>query len=948
RRSKVAAYDLSPVPGVRLTAPAGALDTGRTFKVTPLDPTRLARWQPTLAGRGALVVAGYEIDAGMNERELFHGQLTVWFDLDKHRVPAPLRGDVEIVHVDANGTVRPLVTHRVARYASCRVRHNGFFLVRVGVLLWLLSETARFGIDKDREQVPAGQYTVVPWRPGRCRFAVFYPSAWLPREPAEVERVDRLLHRLYTAHRIDWLEPRWGGRPVDLMTVPPAGPRRLRSAEEVLLERLERLARLKSDPQYRSLTGLISSESWLKERFLPLRVAHAVTVLDRAYDYLCGQGGRGFRVPGIAHVEYTPEIYLTNEPLPGEERFGETRNIWTKLPFMVLDGTKIPDVDPAGLDRDEAARREYDKLQTTIVHELFHLIQSAYTLYESNSYLWFSEATAVTLEAEAGRDFIKRGLARTWDNTTRRMDAYFDRLDFVHPTDEKLTQQHGYGASTFVEHLRDLYYRDRPHSFLPTLLEDFAGFRSGTVASLWRVTSGRAETLAQEFLEYALKNRDELVALGQDSLRTEQKPFAILRFDEAAPLSVAALKARIKPPELSPGSVERALVVVRNSSSELQPTRVSWAPLSGAWSELSGLRHDTAPLSGLDLGRKALVLARVFRVEPYVTARPIQGAEARASTEVFMVLKPASAPTIVAGTDQVEIRIPASPLSKAPASPILGRFVKSFQLNLGTRPGRDAVHTSVEVRPGGDGVARYSVESLLRSCGAGDAEQVKLIATYQENVHPGEQILGPESPAAEVVLQVPRKTRASPTASPEPPGGPIFGRMALTCAVPTGWLPLTGRTVSTGQSHDTIEAFVGIRPQEDRAARWKSTIQFSGGIDPRGPVKLPTPEEQERSLLSYRRAWNPKTGAGRTSVAGLQGVFARGRAEVLSSLDKLPSYSYYYWGHAGYGNARLGFICEVEVDAQRKDRIDDARKRFEQAVNELHAALDGARVTLDR
>jgi len=64
------ALDSNPAPGIRLSAPAGALDCPRQFRATAFTARQLN--ELTKVGPDSIItpLAGYDIDGGMTENEL--------------------------------------------------------------------------------------------------------------------------------------------------------------------------------------------------------------------------------------------------------------------------------------------------------------------------------------------------------------------------------------------------------------------------------------------------------------------------------------------------------------------------------------------------------------------------------------------------------------------------------------------------------------------------------------------------------------------------------------------------------------------------------------------------------------------------------------------------------------------------------------------------------------
>lgn len=532
-RSDVKALKAKPMPGVRIDAPRGALDRERTFTGRELDSTELAAAQAALKTQGGLIaLGGYDIDAGMQPEDLFREPVIMEFDFEELGIPKELWDQVGIANVDESGTVSLVPGDLKGSTYSIETRHNGVWLTA------LLIAASTGLVIADQLKIPAGDFSAIYWKPGTLRWRVMYPASWPPADPQAVAQADAEMGRLNTKHGL-----------VDGDKLPVG-------------EHVKRLQALDADPEYQALKEQVQDEKWKLDKFLPVRVKHAIVALDRASDYM---DKRGFKRPGVERFGQVTDVFVVDKSL-GPESYGLAHNEWTISPFIVLDGTKLPDADAASFTADQKAR--FDEMQLTAMHELFHVVQAAYVFIERDRNLWFNETTAVVLEQEAKSYYLdEKKYATSWPTTKRFYAAFFDPIEFYDFWNEAPNQSHGYGQSLFFEFLRDHHYSTggAKEQFLPKLLEDFGSFRGGAIKSLYRTTGGTPESLERAFYQFTYVRAGELqtghqqITAGRKKLKskltektpvatlTQKNPVHVMRFAEGgAPISTRILELEIE------------------------------------------------------------------------------------------------------------------------------------------------------------------------------------------------------------------------------------------------------------------------------------------------------------------------------------------------------------------------------------------------------------------
>ncbi len=182
---------------------------------------------------------------------------------------------------------------------------------------------------------------------------------------------------------------------------------------------------LQSDPQYTRLEQLWKDPDWLRRNVVPPIVLNVASALNHAREYL--QHVRGFRYP-----TWDVNVYIPKGGVPG---FGYEDDLWFGHPFILVNRAKIPAAlpgTPQWTPRDQSC---YNGLNVTMVHELFHVVQTRYywspDVFGTDT--WFFEATAVTLEGEARKTYLSKSSWNVtgWHGTVRDYSGFRDQLAFA-------------------------------------------------------------------------------------------------------------------------------------------------------------------------------------------------------------------------------------------------------------------------------------------------------------------------------------------------------------------------------------------------------------------------------------------------------------------------------------------------------------------------------------
>jgi len=717
-RSGSPRIDMEPMDGLRIQAPADALDQPRQIRFTELSDTEVRAAARELGLAAAYPFMGFKLDAGMERFERFPGELTVTWDLRRAGIPEELWDHVHVVQKDEHGGVFNLDSQRDGRRLYFQAEHNSVILTYIIYTAGITIIPAGLATlyQRDTDLIPPGPY--IPFRlPDADRFLIHLGAQQVPfRNPTEVARVLGEMNAL--RRRVD-LPP----IPDDVLKPPfvlvPAEHFRDPAA-------LEKEAELLRDPDYKALVAYWRNNTWLMDNVVPTRVAHVARALVHAEQYL---RSHGFRWPTYRINVYVPERQL-NE-------FGYVADGWFTRPFVALSPHIVPGVEmntPAWTPEVQGC---WDTLNLTALHEVFHVVQSRYFwLPEVRGHdLWFWEATAVTLEDDARSYYLgqSRWNVSSWHGTFGPWSTFTREFDYT-SGDQSARQQHGYGASHFLTYLRDRYYGGTPaprrdvvisapgqgpvfraptrtppyrprHLFLQRLMEDYSAMRGGRVRSLYRITSNSSTQLGKDYADFVRTNADTLFIWPgyPAAVLSERDPHHFWTHTEIKEMRSEVLELRLKVPADSPRELDDVVLVLRDEPEALLELGLDydirvWTPFSNRWADLGKdfqrgfivpkdwesqvkavmrtqeieripgcgeravIKSDPDPAGSF---RTLGLPVRLQRIEPTIMAvRSTWNRSAGKGVHAFALFKPTQAPRLTPRWEEkvLDIHIPPSPL----------------------------------------------------------------------------------------------------------------------------------------------------------------------------------------------------------------------------------------------------------------------------------------------
>lgn len=612
-RSGTPPVDVSPLPGVRVTAPADSLDRPRDISATMIDGDRLRATLQQMPKNGDIPVMGFDLDAGMKPEEVLPGALTVSLDLAGLGVPEDVWDSLELHRVGADGGAQRMVSRREGSRLTFQTRKNCPYILSI-----ILGLTVIGGhIFENSKKFPNGPYSSDDFK----AYTLWWPDRLEPANKAEVERVRLEIERVMTSHGWDPSSKSWypPGETRGITASPSYGAMKWRE--------------VRNDPEFAGLKSLTEGLGWKRDNLWPAKVVAVSRALDFADQYLSQV--RKFRKP--SSYLFNMDIVML-DPWPAEygpDILGIAEDFATTYPFLhvnVQDG--LSDVNG---------------LNITVVHELFHAFQKEYYTMARDSMLWFLEAAAVTLEYEAQTYYLAKGWSSAPDILTDR-DAWETlRYPMQDPADdENASRNHGYTLSNFLENLRDdaAYNPHGKDQFLPKLMESFSGYLTGPVAALYGFASKSAKDLADRFLDFCRSRSDEMypnvkkkadnqppgkLVQGVNAGLSPASPVYEWAYKEERPLSCAFLCASLA--GFDAAARKDATVVLINGAAESLAKRdvhhrvstsskTAWQDMDDRWRQLPVEGADDVRLQRIEAFASTSWRAPDERLTVVVMARP--------------------------------------------------------------------------------------------------------------------------------------------------------------------------------------------------------------------------------------------------------------------------------------------------------------------------------------
>lgn len=661
--SGAAAVDVSPAEGVRITAPPNALDRDRTFAVSRIAEDDLAPLASSL-GSDVRAVAAFTLESGLKPTEEFPGPVTVRLDLRTLQVPDALWPLLRVVRIEADGARTQLDPSVNAGALVVATRRNSTLVVIVPLLTLGTPIVAKLLTEKYEKFNFLGATRYTDHIP---HYALYWSGDLGVRDATAVRRVNDILHTKYRQYGLE----RADGTPIML-----SGTACISAYNAVA-----------ADPEYAAAHKLAMDVEWKLAHLYPARVATAVRGLLKGDEYL-------FDVRKFTRPEHAVDV-LALSPWPAADGFSPTdlglaldppfQDSW--LAVNVSDdifGSNRDRVTPKGnvIPAKPKSAAELttieDGMNITIVHELFHVLQDTYVTVRRNKYLWFFEATAVTLEVEANAHYAKSGWNTSGDIETDR-DAW-ETLRAPLPDDGSEAgdvRKHGYTLSHFLEYLRDDASFNHGKDYVKDATVAFGGFFATPVSALYSGAGSSSAELGERFLAFvrepgraALMHRNVMEKVADPKKRAAGD---WLFADIDVPLNVTRAVHQWKYQQFRPLTVEYRAYQFSTVPARQMKDAVAYvlSPLAGAFAYY-GVYHDiktgSAPFKPVTAG---VVEVRGSPL-PAFTVKRIDSNAARAWTSfpdealtIILMLRPEEPGAEYDEEQQVlDVTIPQSSLRK--------------------------------------------------------------------------------------------------------------------------------------------------------------------------------------------------------------------------------------------------------------------------------------------
>ena len=726
--SSTPSFEVTPQPGITIRAENGALDRAREFKVTPFAATRLDPIFFKAAGRKQFIVGAYDFDAGMKESDRFQKPVEFRFDLKKLGIPEHAWDEIYPARLDSSGDLGVLRRELQGGILTMKTLHNSPIIL-VGIPAILIG--AGYLVWDDLKVLPEGalsnkKFSEISWPPGNGKITLKYPFTWRPADAGEVTRV------------LDELKTLWEKF--------QAGRTRAQRLKDWFINAFFDFVK---EPEYQRIKKLTRSREFLLKNALPKKVGLVAIAMERGIEYL---ENRGFRNAGWMGFEWMTEIFVLDKSL-GPDCYGNAVNPKLTRGYIEIDGTKIPDCYLDELTYSKASRKEFDALQTTAVHEYFHIMQSAYTNIEWASYLWFFEAAAVTLEGEAGTYFQRKGWAKkeNWDDTQREDDVFFDPMD-KNSGDATGRQQHGYGQSFFLEALRDKFYKSSSTKFLPRLMNDFSGMTSDPLKAIQTSCDLDGKKFSVEFVNFAQslypnllwKSQGKIPPIDGGTTLSPGTRRVVYPHNKEFPVSARGLVLTLKEDDFEGIDTDKISILARDSSSSYSLlTNEVMAGNSKKWFPVKPGSIVTLSFPPI-LAHKAYVFLK--RISPTWWGFDLQGA-----TEVFLVLPPDKGVEFEKKNNHLRLRPSQSPLAALKPPYGLTPYIEGYEICIQSKEGGEIQTFQIEPKKASEWL-ELPIAPLIETIKKGPKGETRIRFWHREIIRKNPKIISENGPISELNL----------------------------------------------------------------------------------------------------------------------------------------------------------------------------------------------------
>ena len=500
--------------GLQIHADKNALDIDRTFTAVQIeDDNRLMELTEKLEDQSGIVLDAFEIDAGLSPDERFPDTFTMTYDLKKLGIPESLYDYLSVVRIGDDGTQYPLVTKSDGAKLICSSDQNSIFLFVVTGLLtfgplsiYTAQHMGKYGIKG------SSQYTSTTFCDGRYRLM------WPETMKAENEAVAlKLMDDMQEIYQSQFRTRGFKSRSDLIRKIGALDPNKKwrDNAKKAFGD-------LYSDKEFCVLLEKYMDPEWQDQNLLP----YTVLIYKRAI------------IAADGYIRKERDFYMKERTLdlvidPKLSDLASMKSPSLHYPYILLSGQEsgFPRNDEqysiakkANLEQ----ARQVANIYLTLVHEMFHVVQSDNIRIRYDVYTSFFEATAVAVEKEA-LDYFKKNKTDVFYDNYKYEESYIKHYETLRLplgsgasfTYDNEYRQQGYLLSDFVIFLRDKYFGSNPNKLMEKVVSGlrassgyFDALRSEEllfITSLCKATGKSKDVLAKDYEEWLLKNDTKIL-----------------------------------------------------------------------------------------------------------------------------------------------------------------------------------------------------------------------------------------------------------------------------------------------------------------------------------------------------------------------------------------------------------------------------------------------------
>ena len=494
--------DITPIKGMRIIAEENALDKNREFKVRPATEEEMEKAAGCLDDH-ALLVAAFDVDAGLGAEDYFPGTYEVELDMETVGIPESLADQVMVVRIDENGDMFPYVTECEGGKIHYSSKQNSVTAVIVGtaaiatligVPVYVENYDYKYYSGKTRTGI-GNRHFILEWA-----VEDFSPFGEFSERSVELDKALTIRSRELYEEVLEAIPTEMYRTTSNGQVIPTAQADAARKKDVLSTWK----GQCDRDPEYQQL------KNDLAESYPPV-IKELYRSAELAWDYLTGPE-QGAKMPS-----YQVEILLKRKL---EDREADTHKLLYKGITVNLGFEEL--LYPGGASAAGPVaynRMGMENLLLTMVHELFHVSQFMYyssafgAAYTSNARLF--EAQANVVEAQAFTSFMKKGLlpacakaGLTVEDETQKksnvltlwnqweyMAVPLDKL----PENKSQVNDAGYNEANYLEYM----CKNHGNITMGKMMESFSGGQSfsRTVALAWGMTNKEQEESYDKFLQ---------------------------------------------------------------------------------------------------------------------------------------------------------------------------------------------------------------------------------------------------------------------------------------------------------------------------------------------------------------------------------------------------------------------------------------------------------------